>query len=126
MKNVNRVGRAIAATAMLQATVLCADVINVPGDYSTVASAIANAQSGDEILVSAGTWTAAVGYSFGGKQLHLRSVDGPGSTVLAVSLSSRVLTMLDPGSSGSSIDGFTLRGGVARGAVASHGGLGRS
>ena len=113
MKNVNRVGRAIAATAMLQATVLCADVINVPGDYSTVASAIANAQSGDEILVSAGTWTAAVGYSFGGKQLHLRSVDGPGSTVLAVSLSSRVLTMLDPGSSGSSIDGFTLRGGVA-------------
>ena len=113
MKDIHHVRRVIVATTILQVNALFADIINVPGDYPTVASAIANAQSGDEIVVSAGTWTAAVGYDFGGKQLHLRSVDGPESTVLTVSLSSRVLTMLDPGSSGSSIDGFSLSGGAA-------------
>ena len=60
---VRRLPGIVAVLGLAPAFVAGADVILVPGDQPTVLDAIAAANSGDEIVVAAGVWTAASGYA---------------------------------------------------------------
>jgi len=58
-----------------------AAVITVPGDYSTIQSAIDLATDGDEIIVSPGTYVENI--NFKGKNIILRSTDPTSPTIVA-------------------------------------------
>ena len=91
------------AVLMSAAPAAHAAILDVPGSYSTIPAAITAASNGDVILVSPGTYTQNV--SFGGKQLALRSVAGPGSTIISVSGGKGVVLGGD-----SELSGFTITG----------------
>lgn len=105
---------------ILLATSAHADTIHVPADYSTIQDAINAAQNGDEIVVAPGTYYEAI--DFLGKNLSLRSVEGPGLTTIdATGLDVSVITMNGFQEDGT-LEGFTITGGVGDPAGAPEGG----
>jgi len=83
-----------------------AAILNVPSSYSTIPAAITAASSGDTILVGPGTYTQNV--DFGSKQLALRSVAGPASTIIKVNGGVGVAL-----GGSSEVSGFTITGAKA-------------
>ncbi len=81
--------------------------INVPGDYSTIQSAIDGATNGDVITVAEGTYRENI--DFRGKEITLRSTD-PGNTDLVAK------TVIDGGNKGTVV---TFSSGEGRNAVLS-------
>ena len=82
----------------------------VPGDYSSIQEAVNAASSADVITVGAGTWPGRL--DFRGKDLTVRSSDGPESTIIdSNGVSSGVLfrTLEGPGAV---LEGFTITGGT--------------
>lgn len=85
-----------------------ATVIHVPDDYSTIQAAINASANGDTVMVAQGTYAENVNYH--GKNILLKSEDGPDATIIEA---------LDPGmpaviftsgeSSTAVLDGFTVR-----------------
>lgn len=83
-------------------------IIHVPADYSTISAAIANATSGDTILVSNGTYNEAVNID---KPLNITSVSGPGVTIIdgtGVSLASAGLVKITAAGN-VTFSGFTVQ-----------------
>ena len=79
-------------------------------DFETLAAAIEDAASGDELLVDPGTWSEAL--ELDGKDLDIRSVDGADATTISAP-SGDVAVRWAEGESGT-LEGFTLQADGAR------------
>src|SRR6185295_12724320 len=64
-----------------------ARVVQVPGDFPAIQDALDAASAGDTVLVAGGEYTISAPLSFRGKDLALRSQDGPEATVIRMSAS---------------------------------------
>jgi hypothetical protein len=82
-------------------------VRRVPEDYPTVALAIGNSVTGDIIEVGPGTYVG--NYTFGGKELWLRSTQGPAVTILDAGGTSWLIRFNDHETAASVVQGFTIR-----------------
>lgn len=93
----------------------------VPAQYSTIQSAINASVNGDLILVSPGTYHESISYN--GKNVTLRSTDGPDvTTISALGLGKRVVYFTSV-SNAATLDGFTIRDGNPTGTpLTGHGG----
>ena len=81
----------------------------VPGDYSTIQSAIDAASSGDWVCVADGTYAETL--DFGAKELTLESQNGSASTTVDGSTGSGTILTIDGGqTSASSVSGFAFTG----------------
>lgn len=105
-------GSLIAACMVaLGASVVVADTIRVPDDYSTIQGAINAAVDGDEISVAPGTYNEAI--DFIGKAVRLYSTDGSEVTVIdGTGLDRSVVTCASGEGAGSIIEGFAITGGT--------------
>ena len=89
-----------------------AAVIQVPGDHSTIQSAIDAATPGDEVLVAPGSYNESI--DFKGKAIALRSSGGAGVTVIdGSSLNQSVVRCVSGEGPDTVLQGFTIRGGNA-------------
>jgi hypothetical protein len=91
-----------------------AAVINVPADYSTIQAAISAASSGDEIIVSPGTYVENI--NFLGKNIVLRSTDPTSPTVVDATIingnqAGSVVTFSGTESASCVLSGFTITNG---------------
>lgn len=93
-----------------------------PADFTTIQEAVDHAQSGDEILVSPGTYTPSTKtyepiVDFRGKSLTLRSRDGAEVTIIDAldhTIPISIWNIIDP-LIPSKIEGFTIRNGQTSG-----------
>jgi hypothetical protein len=101
----------VIAVLTSRGTMVSAQTIwNVPGDFNSIQEAIDAASDGDEILVASGTYQESLTIN---KDVHLRSADGPDSTIVETAGNGRVLTVIEGGTTSSAtIEGFTIRGGT--------------
>jgi len=99
---------------------LWAATLLVPSQFPTINTAMANASSGDTILVGPGTYHENV--FFNGVYVWLESTDGPTTTIIeGTSLEVvKVFNLVDNPSFEAGISGFTIRGG--NNTVGGHGG----
>ena len=87
-----------------------ATVIRVPADFSTIQGAVNAASASGIVLVSPGTYTGAGNRNIVfGKNMVLRSTDGPLSTILDCELLGRAFLINQGESNALTIDGFTLK-----------------
>jgi hypothetical protein len=94
------------AVALLSAVSVAAAELHVPGDFATIQAALDAALPEDTILVDPGTYMENL--RFGGKNVTLKSTDGPGGTTIQGTGG----TTVDIGPGGA-ILGFTVTGGTA-------------
>ncbi|MBG80194.1 MAG: hypothetical protein CMJ39_05730 [Phycisphaerae bacterium] len=100
---------ALSALLAISPSALGADYA-VPGDYASIQDAVNAASSGDVITVGPGTWPGRL--DFRGKDLTVRSSDGPESTTIdSNGVSSGVLFRTQEGP-GAVLEGFTITGGT--------------
>ncbi|UCE66489.1 MAG: carboxypeptidase regulatory-like domain-containing protein, partial [Candidatus Zixiibacteriota bacterium] len=84
-------------------------IINVPGDYASIQTAIGFSSNGDTVLVVNGTYTENI--DFLGKAILLTSENGPEYTTIKILTSgSPVVTFANGEGSGSILSGFTVEG----------------
>ncbi len=90
-----------------------AGTIRVPSESSTIAQAIMNSVGGDTIIVAAGTYsgTGSHDLDFAGKNLLLKSEDGPEATILDGSNTYRIYIAQTSEWRTTRIQGFTFRNG---------------
>lgn len=101
---------AVLVLVLLPRTAL-ADIINVPGDFSTIQAAIDAALDDDEIAVAPGTYFEAINLL--GKSLTLRSTDGAEVTTIdGTGTKSSVVKCISGEDHDTVIDGFTVTGGT--------------
>lgn len=85
-----------------------ATVIHIPGDYPSIQSGIDAAVDGDTILVASGEYGEHI--DFNGKDVELRSEEGPETTVIEPASGGIPLVRFAGGETSSAIlDGFTIR-----------------
>ncbi len=90
-----------------------ASTINVPGDYSSIQTALDNASSGDIVLVADGAYTENITWP-NVDGIKLRSVNGASSTTIDGNSSGSVITLSYSGITlATEIDGFTITNGSA-------------
>ena len=88
--------------------VLAVDIF-VPADVPTISGAISIAVDGDQIIVSPGTWNEAI--DLAGKEIVIRSQDGPVVTIISGTLDNPVVRINSGETELTVLDGFTIRGG---------------
>ncbi len=100
---------ALAASATLT-LVAGADVLEVPGEYATIQSAVVAAMAGDEVVVSPGIYNEAI--DFLGKDIVVRSVSGPEKTILdGTGVGISVVRCVSGEPATARLEGFTVRKG---------------
>jgi len=82
----------------------------VPDDFATIRAALSVVSSGDTIIVRDGTYSGR-NLSFGGKDLILRSENGPESCIIDCGGANRGFTFWQGETSASILDGFTITNG---------------
>lgn len=102
-------------TVFVSTELTSADVLLVPSEYASIGAAIGAASNGDTIQVDSGVYEESV--SFGSKWLNLVSLNGAENTTIRKPkfMSATVVTLGDPGNSGSTISGFTIENGSSGG-----------
>lgn len=89
------------------------NVLNVPGNYSTIQDAVDAAVDYDHIVVADGTYTGAGNrdIDFYGKSITLRSLNGPVNCIIDAQGAASVFNLNSTQSYDASIIGFTITGG---------------
>ena len=101
-----------AATVGAISSAAAADVLNVPGDYPTIQSALEAASAGDEVLVAAGTYFEAIDLL--GKAVVLRGAEGAEATIVdGTGLDGSVIQCISGEGPDTVISGLTITKGVA-------------
>ncbi|MCH8852666.1 MAG: right-handed parallel beta-helix repeat-containing protein, partial [Planctomycetes bacterium] len=92
-----------------------ADIINVPADQPTIQAAIDAALLGDEVVVADGIYTGAgnKNLDFAGKQITVRSANGPENCIIDCENDGRGFTFHSGESLLSVVEGFTITNGLA-------------
>ena len=97
-----------------------ADIINVPGDYRTIQTAINAAVNGDEVIVADGVYTGDGNrdINFAGKLITVRSENGPDNCIIdceGTELENHRGFYFDGGETADAVvDGFTITNGFVR------------
>ncbi len=89
-----------------------ADILYVPGNYPTIQEALANASTGDTVLVAPGTYYEHIIWP-GTQSITLQSECGPDSTIIDASGTGRVITIETQVDSTTLIEGFAIANGNA-------------
>jgi len=96
-----------------------ADIIHVPGDYTTIQAGINAASNGDTVMVADGTYTGDGNrdIDFGGKAITVRSENSPEETIIncqgTLENPHRGFIFQSGESTSSIVDGFTIQNGYA-------------
>ncbi|MAE71621.1 MAG: hypothetical protein CME06_14280 [Gemmatimonadetes bacterium] len=85
------------------------DTLRVPDDAATIGEAIAWAEDGDLVLVSAGTWFERI--DFDGKAIRVVGAEGPSACVIDAERAGTAIVFHHLEDSLSVIEGFTITGG---------------
>ena len=109
----------VLAVSSAQAATIHVDTTNCPGPgdgseadpYCSIQTAIDNAVDTDEIVVAPGTYVETINLL--GKAIWLHSSDGPEVTIINALASGTVVTANSGEGPGTTVEGFTLMGGVA-------------
>lgn len=109
-----RLTRTLCIASVVAALFVCcarvdAATLRVPQDHASIQLAIQAASNGDVIDVAAGTWFETI--DFLGKDIHVRSVDGPSVTIIDAGGAGAVATFQNS-EAAAVLEGFTLRGGT--------------
>ncbi|MHC4615163.1 MAG: hypothetical protein ACYTAU_16500, partial [Planctomycetota bacterium] len=102
-----------AIAVVLAATAHGGITIHVPGDQPSIGAAIAVAQRGDRIIVADGVYTGPDNrdMSFSGKDIVVRSANGPDNCIIDCQFQGRAFELLDGETRAAVIEGFTIRNG---------------
>jgi hypothetical protein len=102
-----------AVAVAFAATAHAGITIHVPGDYPSIGAAIAVAQRGDRIIVADGVYTGPDNrdMSFSGKDIEVRSANGPDNCIIDCQFQGRAFELLDGETRAAVIEGFTIRNG---------------
>ena len=101
-----------SAVLIVLASASSADIINVPGDASTIQAGIDLAVNGDEVVVADGTYTGPdnKNLDFGGKLITVRSAGGdPSLCIIDCQANGRAFIFQSGESDLAVVDGFTRR-----------------
>lgn len=83
----------------------------VPSQYATIQAAINAATTGQNVVVSPGTYAEAI--NFNGKAITVKSTGGAATTTInATGLNASVVSFVTGETAASTLDGFTLTGGA--------------
>jgi hypothetical protein len=104
--------RGVLILALFLALPLClpATVYTVPGDFPSVVSAVNAAKSGDEVIVSSGTYQESV--SLNGKNIVLRSTNPTSWSVAQRTVIRGTIQFVGSESPACILEGFTIRDGA--------------
>lgn len=107
---------ALAACLSFPCTLASARLIRVPLDQPTIQAAIDDADHGDTVLISPGTWTGPGNFDLdtGGKAIVIRSLGGPDSCIIDCQGLGRGLYFHSCESAATVVLGLTIRGGRAQ------------
>ena len=89
-------------------TVLIAETIYVPGDFSTINEAVAYAQNGDVICVADGIYNESVNYI--GKDIIITSANGHDNCIITPPQNERAIIFENEESVNAKLIGFTITG----------------
>jgi hypothetical protein len=91
------------------------DIIHVPGDQASIGAAIAAAQPGDTVVVDDGTYTGPDNrdLSFNGKDIAVRSANGPAGCIIDCQGQGRGFIFDDGETRAAVLEGFTIQNGSA-------------
>ena len=97
---------------------VCQGIIRVPEDYETIQAGIDAADSGDTVLVAAGTYTGSgnINLTFNGKPITLMSEDGLEKTAIDCAEAGRGVSFNNDEGPASRFVGFTIINGYQPGA----------
>jgi hypothetical protein len=100
---------ATATILLLIGSGLSAAEIHVPADQPTIQAAITVSSIGDEVIVAPGTYLELI--DFQGKEITVRSSDGPLVTIIDGQQDGPVVTFVADEDASTVLEGFTIRNG---------------
>ena len=111
LRRVTAAAGALLAMGMWGVPVQAATVLNVPGTYATIQSAINAAANGDTVLVAPGVYVENI--DFKGKLITVQSTQGPSVTTIDGGGVAPVANFSSAETSAAVLQGFTLQHGNA-------------
>ena len=94
----------------LLSVAFAASTLYVPSQYSTIQAALNAASNGDTIIVDDGVYKGSSnrGLDFNGKQVKLKSKNGPDACMIDCESSDRAIYFCDDEGNNTEVDGFKI------------------